>query len=225
MYSVCENGEQIACKLAISGSSLEREANMLLTINREAPGICPRHLMYTKYRNRDLIKMQLISGTLLDELLAGEMSAEEAESIFTEIVKCVHKLHSLPQPIVFMDLKPDNICVCDKKVILLDAGCAQHAGDELIPCGSPGYSDPTQFINGERVNSAYDIYALGRILEKMVKAGLFSCVKSLYFKRLVKKMTSQNLSMRPSAMEVLFLLRNKGGAKLRGIRIVQDVLA
>lgn len=100
------------------------------------------------------------------------LSEKEVFLFIIRICGITEYLHSLPEKVIHLDLKPDNILINNGEVYLVDFGSAVC----LNECGktggyvSPGYAAPEQ-LEGLKVGPASDIYALGRILEFLLEHG------------------------------------------------------
>ena len=71
-------------------------------------------------------------------------------------------LHDMKRPILFLDLKPENIIIDDKGLPhLIDFGIAGWLADHHIPVGTIGYSPPEQYQRGTILDERADIYAFG----------------------------------------------------------------
>ncbi len=85
-------------------------------------------------------------------------------------------LHSIERPILFVDLKPDNIILSDMTLKLIDFGSAVFL-DELSEqqgyFGTKGYAAPELYREG-KVNHRCDVYGIGMLMYFMA-TGQDSC--------------------------------------------------
>ncbi|HZE37910.1 MAG TPA: protein kinase [Stackebrandtia sp.] len=109
--------------------------------------------------------MEYAEGTSLREILndRGTLSAAEALPLMASVAEALDAAHQ--HGIVHRDIKPSNILVRGDTVKLVDFGISQSYGDGDITStgrfmGSLPYVSPEQ-LQGERITSASDVYALG----------------------------------------------------------------
>ncbi|MHC9539643.1 MAG: ankyrin repeat domain-containing protein [Vulcanimicrobiota bacterium] len=113
------------------------------------------------------IVMEYIEGKTLESLMK-EKPLDEHVVIRWAIKICdiLDYLHNLkPEPVIFRDLKPDNIMVNPKgRVLLIDFGTARYFNPvkvrDTIALGTPGFSPPEQY-GAAQSDTRSDIYALG----------------------------------------------------------------
>jgi serine/threonine protein kinase len=116
--------------------------------------------------------MELVVGkSLADEIANAPVAPGRVADIGAEIAAALAALHR--QKVVHLDLKPENVMLTTRGVVLLDFGLAHHAelpdllGEESsVPMGSAAYISPEQVL-GERGDPASDIFALGCILYQL----------------------------------------------------------
>ncbi|MDX8480859.1 bifunctional serine/threonine-protein kinase/universal stress protein [Mesorhizobium sp. VK24D] len=119
------------------------------------------------------IAMEFVAGVGLAEMTGrAPLPPDEVARIGAEIAKALAALHR--QKVVHLDLKPENIILAERGVVLLDFGLARHAelpdllGEESsVPMGTAAYISPEQVL-GERSDPASDLFALGCILYQLV---------------------------------------------------------
>ncbi|MDQ7825192.1 MAG: ankyrin repeat domain-containing protein [Candidatus Eremiobacteraeota bacterium] len=142
----------------------EREARILRALNHT--GI-PKVIDSFSMGPCHYIVMEHIEGKTLAALSKETPLDEEAAvSIALKICNILEYLHCQdPKPIIFRDLKPDNIMVTPRgRVILVDFGIArffnpQKEKDTAL-LGTPGFSAPEQYGTAQS-SPRSDIYALG----------------------------------------------------------------
>lgn len=91
-------------------------------------------------------------------------------------------LHSLPQPIWYLDLKPENIIVSKERLKLIDFGASErgYGQKRKYSYGTRGFAAPEQFgINC--VDARTDIYGVGALLFFMVSGEMYSGKGSLKY--------------------------------------------
>lgn len=126
-----------------------------------------------------------------------------------QICDLIQFLHSFDRPVLYLDLKPENIIVSDNMLKLVDFGSAQFM-DELRPehgyYGTRGYAAPEMYTRG-KVDERSDIYGIGMLMYYMLtgrtdfnsfRSGLFhmnlNCSKEI--KRIIFKCLRYNPSQR-----------------------------
>lgn len=122
--------------------------------------------------------MEYIQGMTLEEYIVrnGFVKEKQACRWGEQMSDILEYLHTRKPPVIYRDLKPQNVIVCpDRNLRLVDFGAAYRknfgAADESRMAFTPGYSAPEQFYgNGKsvRADERSDIYALGMMLYYMV---------------------------------------------------------
>ncbi len=183
-------GRSVAIKRLRSAPTAESEARFLrearIQGRLEHPAIVPVHELGRDERGQPYFAMKQLSGKTLAEVL----DQPEAERKFTrnqllraliDVCLAIHFAHE--RGVVHRDLKPSNIMLGGYgEVYVLDWGVArvlaevegnrfsdidtlgdarQTLDGQML--GTPGYMSPEQ-INGDEVDSASDVFALGCIL-------------------------------------------------------------
>lgn len=84
-----------------------------------------------------------------------------------QICDLVQYLHSAGrEPILYLDLQPNNLLLCNGSIKLVDFGTADYlmrANEASRRCGTPGCAAPEQYTR-EPLDERTDIYAIGVIL-------------------------------------------------------------
>ncbi len=93
-----------------------------------------------------------------------------------QICDLFHYLHSNDRPIIYVDLKPDNIMISDDNLKLIDFGSAIYQ-DELSKnnklAATRGYAAPELYRQGE-LDDRCDIYGIGMLLYYMTTGIIIS---------------------------------------------------
>ena len=189
-----ETKEFVVCKISSWTELAKKEADILEKIN---------HPLFPAYRGKFYengqfcLIMEYICGEQLQKIVKrrGGISQQRAVEIVLELAKGLLYLHELPEPVIFRDIKPENVLIQqDGRVRLVDLGCAYICG---VPpenrAGSRGYAAPEQFIQGEEIGMESDVYALGKLLEFML-AGTRKVSPGL--KRLMKRAVQEEPKQR-----------------------------
>ncbi|HPZ08025.1 MAG TPA: tetratricopeptide repeat protein [Candidatus Eremiobacteraeota bacterium] len=150
--------------------SFRIEAEMLSTLEHSA---IPRISDFFVEKNRLYLVMDYVQGETLRKLLRNLKKKEH----FTEerivnwalsICDVLNYLHNLPSPVIFRDLKPDNIMITpEDDVRLIDFGIAkvfqgQKSETTKYALLTEGYAPQEQMLGKAEPRS--DIYALGATL-------------------------------------------------------------
>lgn len=112
---------------------------------------------------------EYIEGQSLRAYKLSQTKIEEGKLLdfLTQLCKVLDFLHSLEEPILYLDLKPDNILITkDNELKLVDFGTAQVFQKEKLvkySYGTKGYAAPEQY-GIYTVDKRSDIYGLGGIL-------------------------------------------------------------
>lgn len=120
------------------------------------------------------IVMEYMEGNnLLSVLEEGEVFEEKrAVEIGVRIGECLNYLHSLPEKVIYRDLKPANLLIDSKDRIKLIDFDSAFVGREtertVVHSGTFGYSAPEQFAAQGIVDEKSDIYGFGTTLYHML---------------------------------------------------------
>jgi len=160
------SGRFVACKVSEASGMAEREAVLLREL--EHP-LFPEFLEAWQEGGKYYLVMEYISGRSLQKLVEhrGALSGKQVVHIGKELAEGLGFLHERAEPILFRDLKPENVMIReDGRVKLVDLGCAcEGAIAERSIAGSRGYAPPEQFSLEEQPGRESDVYALGRLLQ------------------------------------------------------------
>ena len=118
---------------------------------------------------------------IIEEYIPGEslkalcrhrlLSEKEIFQFMIQISSIIEYLHSLPQKIIYLDLKPENIIVNGENCHLIDFGSARPcASESSFSLGSHGFAAPEQ-QHGLEIHPESDIFSLGRLLEYLTNHG------------------------------------------------------
>ena len=146
----------------------KRESMILSTLDHPAiPAIYD--YFFDERESRFYLVMKYISGGDLASRLRSEAVGRFDERTVCDwalqIIDVLGYLHSLPETIVYRDLKPSNIMLDDKtgRVMIIDFGIARSIGQGreqgVTAVGTMGYAPPELFSGNVEPRS--DIYSLG----------------------------------------------------------------
>lgn len=110
--------------------------------------------------------MDYIGGKPLHEAAPRprDITEQYLLSILSPLLSALHYLHTLPEPLLHRDIKPNNILVANTGTpILIDFGAARStvSTHTHTKVGTPGYSPPEQWTTAMRPGPWTDLYALG----------------------------------------------------------------
>ncbi len=140
-----------------------REAKLLASLNHRH---IPKVYDYFQFAGKYYLSMEFIDGEDLAQKLEakkGPLPEDQVLEWGEQIATVLFYLHKHEPPIVFRDVKPSNIMLCDQGVKLIDFGIARHFDQakkgDTMRIGSPGYAPPEQYA--AQTDPRSDIYALG----------------------------------------------------------------
>jgi serine/threonine protein kinase len=171
--------------LHVEDPSVRREARMLATL--EHPNIIPIYDCGELPDGRFYYVMKFVEGPRLDEYLQRQdHPLPHRLRLFERICEAVAFAHS--RSIIHRDLKPGNIMVgAFGEVLLVDWGLGKSASDPDPGggvMGTPEYMAPEQARGESRIDERADIYALGRILEDLIRPDSPKALRSVCRKAL-----------------------------------------
>lgn len=146
--------------------SLQQEAALMQEIKHPAvPALYD-------FSEGEYLVMEYIEGMTLREYVDrnGALEEKEAEKLARTLLQCLLLLHERTPPVLYCDLKPENLM---RDFLgswhLIDWGAAVSCGyDGEVLCrigGTPGYAPPEFWkAEGGRLGPQTDIYAFGRVL-------------------------------------------------------------
>ncbi len=148
---------------ALAKAHFEQEANLLATL--EHPNL-PRVIDYFTQGGKYYLIMSYLKGEDLERKLKrrkAPFTEEEVAGWAVQIATVLYYLHRQKKPVIFRDIKPSNIMICQGQVKLIDFGIARHFNPskhgDTLRIGSPGYSPPEQYSG--QTDPRSDIFALG----------------------------------------------------------------
>ncbi len=109
------------------------------------------------------ILSEYVKGTLLSQMCRDKgLPRNRSLAIAQHICEALDYLHTMPKPLLYLDLKPENIIISDDGLPhLIDFGIAGWLAARHIPVGTRGYSPPEQYDPGAVMDARTDIFALG----------------------------------------------------------------
>ena len=115
-----------------------------------------------EYIEAETLKQYMVRNKILSVSLLLEISIQLCDILIF--------LHNPARPILYLDLKPENLLFSDRKLKLVDFGSAIYRNrqkEEVFIFGTPGYCAPEMKSMG-RLTEGTDIYCMGRCMEAML---------------------------------------------------------
>jgi len=191
--------------------SFMAEANVLRSVRQEN---LVRITDIFRWEGNVCIVMDYIEGVKLSDLIKKkpEIVKRNAFDFTISLMHALEALHERQNPIIYRDMKPDNIMVRpDLTVCLIDFGTAMlfRKREKERSLGTKNYAAPEQIRGHFGVRS--DIYSLGKTMEKM-DPGL----KDGAMRAVIKKAVNEDPGKRyGSVREMERALKRIGGRKTR----------
>lgn len=160
------NGQKVLCKYACGEYiAMLRTESTFFTFGK-FPFI-PYTFDYFETEDGSYLLREYIEGLTLHELIEkkGPLSLSYAVSLMKRLCGCLSRFHSANPPIIYRDLKPDNILLHPSgDCYLIDMGTARtyHTDNsaDTVSFGTPDTAAPEQF-GARQTDARTDIYSLG----------------------------------------------------------------
>jgi serine/threonine protein kinase len=196
--------------------SFTHEATLLTHLSHPS---LPRIYQQFAENSRRYLVMDFIEGITLGQhhrtyqQQGKRMPITHILDIAIQLCSVLDYLHMQQPPIIFRDVKPDNIMLTpSRQVYLIDFGIARlfkpGQAKDTIALGSPGYAPPEQYRKATSPRS--DIYSLGAVLHQLLTGDdpsqtpfqfkTFS-INIPILEALVMNMVQINESERPASMK------------------------
>ena len=179
-----------------SVSSQCLEAELLKHLNH--PGI-PTLYDVDQDQNYFYIVEEYIPGESLDTFVSHQnyISQELIINFGIQLCNILIYLHQLkPYPVIYQDLKPEHIILCENQLKLIDFGIASFftGSDKHFQFyGTKEFSAP-EVQNGTCISPLSDLYSLGQVLRFLMSTGNSVCTEQL--KHVIDKACSYHLQDR-----------------------------
>lgn len=169
LWALKEMGDNLSPDIREQAASQFRhEAEILARLTHPR---LPRVIDYFSQGERSYLVMEYLQGTTLRQLMNSRDTWESEEKIRSwgiELCGVLEYLHSQQPPVIFRDIKPDNIIVDEENHLkLIDFGIARiftpGKSEDTIVIGTPGFAAPEQYGKGQ-TDARSDIYSLGATL-------------------------------------------------------------
>lgn len=121
---------------------------------------------------------QYLEGSTLKEYVQvkGPLSEHIVIEYAIQLCGLIHYLHSFDRPLLYLDLKPENIMICDSHLKLIDFGSAVYRDEqnaEDLRAATRGFAAPEIYRRG-KIDERCDIYGIGMLLYYMASGTLIS---------------------------------------------------
>ncbi len=120
-------------------------------------------------QNGSYIVEQYLEGVTLKSYVAarGYLASECIMHFALQLCDLIHYLHHIERPLLYLDLKPDNIIVAGNDLKLVDFGSALYR-DEAVGgnqgyCATYGYAAP-ELYQREGIDERCDVYGIGMLM-------------------------------------------------------------
>ncbi len=162
-------GRLCACKVSAEKEMLKKEADLLGELYHP---LFPAYLDYEEQGGKGMLAMEYIRGENMARMLMRRRGfcAEQTLRFAAELADGLRYLHHRQPAVLYRDLKPENVMVCqDGHLKLIDLGCACRLGEEKsCMAGTVGFAPPEQLKMGRAAGIYSDVYGLGRTVQSML---------------------------------------------------------
>ncbi|MSP12654.1 MAG: serine/threonine protein kinase [Chloroflexi bacterium] len=150
----------------------EQEAHLLASLDHSN---LPKVVDYFAEGRNIYLVLEFVQGKTLEKIMVergGPLAETEVASWTAQLCDVLEYLHTHQPPVIFRDLKPQNIMLNEQRRIkLVDFGIARffkpgQQGDTTA-FGTAGYAPPEQYGKGQ-TDPRSDIYALGATLHHLL---------------------------------------------------------
>lgn len=153
--------------------AFRREAAMLAHLSH--PNL-PKVIDNFEENSRQYLVMDLVEGQTLSSYLSSNhgqpLPVDKVLDWAVQVCDALSYLHRQQPPVIFRDVKPDNIMVDKEGVVkLIDFGIARHfktgKTKDTVAFGTPGYASPEQW-GKQQSDVRSDVYALAATLHHVL---------------------------------------------------------
>lgn len=125
----------------------------------------------------------------------GHLSEELIISFAIQICDLLHYLYSTDNPILYLDLKPENIIISGNIVKLIDFGASSYKSqlnNRRYSMGTKGFAAP-ELYGGGLPDERTDVYGIGTLLYYMVTGRSYDSSSPCWGRKVKLKYCSRNL--------------------------------
>ncbi|MBQ7562429.1 MAG: serine/threonine protein kinase [Lachnospiraceae bacterium] len=152
---------------AMSGALARNETESLSSLDHPA---FPRIVDAFYTGEGFFIVSDYIEGSCLnDALRARQVPLRKKCSFALSVLEALEYLHSQKPPLLYLDLKPENVMVTkDELIRLIDFGVATRQRDSRVNYGTPGFAAPELYSGEEQLTERADIFSFGMLFYSML---------------------------------------------------------
>jgi serine/threonine protein kinase len=161
----------------------------------------------------------------LSKIRSTKLFFKELKKYIFQLIDGLNYIHS--KQIYHLDLKPSNILITTKgsNLKLIDFGFSNKDNQDFYASGSKDYSSPEQTFPSSVVDARSDIFAFGKLLEKLIldkkRKNLFSIFDLMKYRKIITKCTNSDPNQRfQSVFEINQILNKRFPIYLVSILIV-----
>ncbi|HEX9036574.1 MAG TPA: PQQ-binding-like beta-propeller repeat protein [Ktedonobacterales bacterium] len=154
-------------------TNYSREVQVMLELENESKSHAIPQVYDTFIEGRRAyIVLQFIEGENLEQRLEhtpGFLTQEQVGDWMLQLCDIVSYLHAHHPPVIFRDIKPNNIILTpDNRIVLIDFGIAKsfYEGEEHTNVGTNGYAAKEQYMRQAEPRS--DIYSIGATMHHLL---------------------------------------------------------
>jgi serine/threonine-protein kinase len=156
-----------------AADQFRREAAILAHLNHpNLPNV------YDHFQERECfyLVMDYVKGENLSDRLIQSPDGLPQETVVEwaiQLCDVLDYLHSQMPPVIFRDMKPDNVMITPEETVkLIDFGVARlfdpTKRTDTLKMGTAGYAPPEQYAGQGQTTARSDIYALGATLHELL---------------------------------------------------------
>jgi serine/threonine-protein kinase len=165
-------------------------------------------------KNLYIIEEYICGMTLVEFLNSNSMTEKESLDVILQLCNIIEYLHTVnDEPIIYQDLKPDNIIICNNNLVkLIDFGSAitkSELKNQKVRGITSNFAAPELFTN-KPIDHRADIYSIGKILEYIIKNNSINISNSTNLIQIIKGCLEESPSDRfPNIKSVISNIHEK----------------
>ncbi len=204
-----ESGEKCILKItsAISADDAAREFELLSKLDHPA---IPRAIHFMKdAEDRAILVRSYAEGTTLDTLVErdGAFSARQTMEITNRLCQVLHYLHKQTPPVIYKDIKPQNVILTPNgKITLIDFGISREYDHEKTTdtriIGSFQYASP-EHLGFKTTDMRSDVFSVGRLMSYLSTGDTFVLPKDAQLTKIIQRCTNLEPGKRYASMDRL----------------------
>lgn len=154
---------------------------------------------------------QFIEGESLEAVIHRRLLSERELFLYIiRISNIIKYLHTLPEKIYYLDIKPGNIIISGEEVYLVDFGSAAGKEDAAngLRSGTRAFCPP-ELESGGALNEKTDIYELGMLLKSLLSHSEISGATEGKLRSIADKACSKAIWNRISTADIFIRMLEK----------------